>query len=94
MMRTLRTFVVLVLINIICISCGDMRRRADEKIDRLMKKTESLDSLISEELDKVLVLDSIINKGSEKARELDSLVDKSASRLDSMVNRVINHVIR
>lgn len=90
MVKTLRIIFLAILTTGIFISCGDLDRKVAEKMDKLMKKTESLDSLINNEVDKVLVLDSLINTGSEKAKKLDSIIDKSASKLDSLVNKKIN----
>jgi len=56
----------------------------------LMKKAESIDSLLTEEADKALRLDSLINTGSEKAKKLDSILDKTTSRMDSLVKERIN----
>ena len=90
MAKKISFLLAIVMTAVIFISCGDLIRKVDEKIDKLMIKTESLDSLINKEVDKVLVLDSLINTGTEKAKDLDSLLDKSKSRLDSLVNKRIN----
>ncbi len=90
MVKIVRIILMAVVTTGIFNSCGDVNRKFDEKIDNLMKKAESLDSLINKEVDKVLVLDSLINTGSEKAKKLDSLIDKSTSRLDSLVKEKIN----
>ncbi|KAF0202042.1 MAG: hypothetical protein FD170_2280 [Bacteroidetes bacterium] len=90
MVKILKFILVLVITSSIFISCGDLNRTLDENIDKLMKKTESMDSLLNKEVDKALRLDSLINTGSEKAKKLDSLIDKSASRMDSLVNKKIN----
>jgi predicted RecB family endonuclease len=90
MLNFLRISLVVLLTTGFLISCGDVNRRVDEKIDKLLKKTESLDSLINKEVDKVLQLDSLINKEYEKVNKLDSIINKSSSKLDSIVNRVIS----
>ncbi|KAF0238879.1 MAG: hypothetical protein FD181_602 [Prolixibacteraceae bacterium] len=90
MVKFIRIILVVVITAVIFFSCGDLNRKVDDKIDKLMKKAESLDSLINKDVDKVLQLDSLINTGSEKAKKLDSLINKSTSRLDSIVNKVIN----
>ncbi len=89
MKKHLKIFLTLML-PLLFISCSEMGRKVDERLDDLNKKAESLDSLINEEVDKVFTLDSIINKESEKVKKLDSLIDRSASRLDSIVNDKIN----
>lgn len=92
MVKSLRILAVVTLSAVILISCGDLNRKVDEKIDRLMEKTESLDSLINKEVDKAFELDSLINTGIEKTKKLDSLLDKSSSRLDSLVKEKINPI--
>lgn len=92
MVKSLRILAVVALSAGILISCGDLNRKVDEKIDSLMEKTESLDSLINKEVDKALQLDSLINTGIEKTKKLDSLLDKSSSRLDSLVKEKINPI--
>ena len=74
------------------ISCTEMGRKVEEKLDNLNNKAESLDSLVNKEVDKVLILDSIINRESEKVKKLDSLIERSASRLDSIVTDKINQL--
>ena len=73
----------------IFISCGDLNRKVEKKLDDLQKKSESLDSLINKEVDKVLVLDSLITTEFDKVKKLDSLIIKTSSRLDSIVDKVI-----
>lgn len=78
------------MLPLLFISCTEMGRKVEDRLDDLNKKAESLDSLVNKEVDKVLILDSIINRESEKVKKLDSLIDRSASRLDSIVNDKIN----
>jgi hypothetical protein len=73
-------------------SCGDLNRKAEKKFDDLQRKSESLDSLINKEVDKVLVLDSLITTEFDKVKKLDSLIIKTSSRLDSIVDKVIKPV--
>lgn len=49
--------------------------------------TESLDSVIRKEVDKVITLDSLIDKESEKVKKLDTLINKSSSQLDSIFKK-------
>ena len=89
MRKNLRIFLSLMMM-LFFISCSEMGRKVEERLDDLNNKAESLDSLVNKEVDKVLILDSIINRESEKVKKLDSLIDRSASRLDSIVNDKIN----
>ena len=74
----------------ILVSCGDISKQAEEKINELNAKTEKLDSLVNKELKKVNSLDSIINKEGAKIKKLDSLVTKSTSKIDSIANSKLN----
>jgi len=82
--------VLSLLMIMLFISCTEMGRKVEERLDDLNNKAESLDSLVNKEVEKVLTLDSIITKESEKVKQLDSLIERSASRLDSIVNDKIN----
>ncbi len=90
--KVLKTSIILALISVAFYSCGDVSRKVDEKLDQLLKKTESLDSLLNKEVDKVLTLDSLIDKEHQKVLKLDSLIQKSSSKLDSVVNKITNPV--
>lgn len=90
MYKIFRIVVLLVAASGIFISCGELNRSMEEKLDDLEKKAESLDSLINKEVEKVWVLDSLINTEYDKVKKLDSLIIKSTSRFDSIVNKVIN----
>ncbi len=68
-------------------SCGNISSEVEGKLKELQSKTESLDSLINKEVDKVLTLDSLIEKESEKVKKLDTLIEKSTSQLDSFANK-------
>jgi len=91
MRKNLKIFLPFMMM-LLFISCTEMGRKVEDKLDDLNKKTESLDSLVNKELDKVLILDSIINRESEKVKKLDSLIERSASRLDSIVTDKINQL--
>lgn len=81
-----------VMMMLLFISCTEMGRKVEEKLDDLNSKAESLDSLVNKELDKVIILDSIIKRESEKVKKLDSLIERSASRLDSVITDKINQL--
>lgn len=89
MKNLLKTILPILLMGLL-ISCGDMRKQMDEKINELSKKTEHLDSLVNKELDKVKALDTLINFESNKVKYLDSLISNSSSRLDSIAKDKIN----
>jgi CO dehydrogenase/acetyl-CoA synthase gamma subunit (corrinoid Fe-S protein) len=91
-MRKNLKIILPLMMMLLFISCTEMGRKVEEKLDDLNKKTESLDSLVNREIDKVLILDSIIIRESEKVKKLDSLIEKSASRLDSIVNEKVNQL--
>ncbi len=83
-----KPFRVILLILTIALfpSCGDVTKKAEEKINELNSKTERLDSLVNKEVNKVMVLDSIITLESTKIKKIDSLVNKSHSKIDSIAN--------
>ena len=89
-MKNLLKTILLIAVMGILISCGDMSKKIEEKLNELSNKTEHLDSLVNKEFDKVKSLDSLINFESDKVKELDSLVKKSSSRLDSMAKEKFN----
>lgn len=87
-METMKNFLkncfLLMLAIFFLSSCGDLNKEAEKRLDELKNKTESLDSLINKEVDKVLALDSLINRESDKVKKLDSIINKSSSKLDSI----------
>lgn len=70
-------------------ACSNLSTEVENKLIELKTKTESLDSLINKEVDKVLILDSIINTESEKVKKIDSLIHEKASQIDSFSNKKI-----
>lgn len=68
-------------------ACGNISTEVENKIQELKMKTESLDSLINKEVDKVLTLDSLVNMESEKVKKLDTLIHQSSSQLDSIAQK-------
>jgi|LakMenEpi03Aug12_release.lakeMendotaPanAssembly.Ray.scaffolds.fasta_scaffold3359222_1 hypothetical protein len=81
---------ILITLTGVLVSCGDISKQAEEKINQLNDKTEKLDSLVNKELQKVNSLDSIINKEGAKVKKLDSLITKSTSKIDSIANSKMN----
>ncbi|MGO3183255.1 MAG: hypothetical protein ACTIJ9_10515 [Aequorivita sp.] len=66
-------------------SCnGDLSKKLEDKLLELDSKTESLDSIVNKEMNRVRNLDSIINFESDKIKKLDSVITESASKIDSM----------
>ena len=71
------------------ISCGEMTKKVEDKLQDLTNKANSLDTLIKKEIDKVMALDSIINLEGDKIKMIDSLINKSSSKLDSIAREKI-----
>lgn len=87
-MKLIRKNQLLTFLTAICLSaCGNASVEVENKLKELQQKTESLDSIINNEVDKVVKLDSIINEETEKVKKLDTLLNQSASELDSIVNK-------
>ncbi|MFD2551943.1 hypothetical protein ACFSQP_08955 [Bizionia sediminis] len=75
---------------ILAYSCADLTAEAEEKLLQLNKKTDSLNALITEELDKVKALDTLINFESNKVQKLDSLVTEAATKIDSLAQKSLD----
>ena len=88
MRKQLKVILPLV-IMVLFISCSDMSKKVEDRLNDLTNKAESLDSLVNKEIDKVMALDSIINLEGNKVNELDSLINKSSSRIDSIAKEKI-----
>ncbi|MBK7696773.1 MAG: hypothetical protein IPI30_21365 [Saprospiraceae bacterium] len=71
-------------------SCGNLSKEVENKLNDLKRKTESLDSIINKEVDKVLTLDSLINSESDKFKKLDSLINKILQNLILFQMRRLN----
>lgn len=87
------TFAIL-LLSLALISCENLDKKLEDKLNLINDKAQKLDSLVNQELDKVESLDSIINQESEKVKVLDSLINNSSSRVDSLVNGKIDRINR
>lgn len=85
-------FSVLILAIFFLFSCSDLSKEAEKKLDELKVKSDSLDSIIIKEVDKVKSLDSLINYENDKVKKLDSLVKKASSKLDSISNEKIKKI--
>ena len=90
MKKVLKISLFIVFLSVTLISCSDVSRKVDDNIENLIRKTESLDSLLNQEDDKILALDSLIDKEHQKVIKLDSLIQKSSSKLDSVANKIKN----
>ncbi len=88
-MRTQVKLIIPLLMLVFLISCNEVSKNVEDRLNDLTKKAESLDSLVNKEIDKVMVLDSIINMEGNKVKVLDSLINKSTSRLDSIAKEKI-----
>ena len=89
-MKNLLKTILLITVMGLLISCSDMSKNIEEKLNELSNKTDHLDSLVNKEFDKVKSLDSLINFESDKVKAIDSLVNKSSSRLDSIAKEKVN----
>jgi hypothetical protein len=87
------TFAI-ILLSLALISCENLDKKLEDKLNLINDKALKLDSLVNQELDKVESLDSIINQESEKVKVLDSLINNSSSRVDSLVNGKIDRINR
>ncbi len=88
--KTMKKYFLSVLVLLFLVSCSNLSKEAEKRLNELKNKTESLDSLINKEVNKVLTLDSLINNESDKVKKLDSLINNSSSKLDSVVKEKIN----
>jgi hypothetical protein len=75
MEKVLKIILVFVILSVTCTSCEDVSQKVKDKIDPLMNETKSIDSLLTNDVEKVLTL--------------DSLIDKSSTKVDSVVNKII-----
>lgn len=78
--------VVLTLAIFVVTACGDISGNFEKKLNELQNKTNSLDSLIATEVDKVTALDSLINFENDKVKKLDSIINGASSKLDSLAS--------
>jgi len=93
-MRNFKNYSVLILAIFFLFSCSDLSKEAEKKLDELKVKSDSLDSMIKKEVDKVKSLDSLINYENDKVKKLDSLVKKASSKLDSISNEKIKKIAK
>lgn len=89
MKNLLKTILPITVMGLL-ISCGDVSKKMEEKLNELNNKTEQLDSLVNREFDKVKSLDTLINFESDKIKHLDSLIEKNSSKWDSIAREKIN----
>jgi len=89
MRKQVKLILPVIMMMVIFISCSEMTKKVEDKLNDLTNKANSLDTLINKEIDKVLVLDSIINLESDKVKMLDSLINKSSSKIDSIAKEKI-----
>jgi septal ring factor EnvC (AmiA/AmiB activator) len=90
-MKNIKNYFLL-LVSFFFLSCSDISKEAEKKLNELKIKSESLDSMIIKEVDKVKSLDSLINYEHDKVKKLDSLVNRTSSKLDSISNEKFNKV--
>jgi hypothetical protein len=68
------------------VSCAEFSEEAERRLEDLREKTNSLDSLITREVDKVMTLDSIIEVEGKKVQRLDSIINETTTKFDSIRN--------
>ena len=88
------TLLLFSLLTVTFLSCSDIDRQIEEKLDRINEKAEKLDSIVKSETQKVLTLDSLIILERDKLQQLDSLVNTSASQFDSIKQQKIDQLKR
>lgn len=88
-MRKYFSVILPLMFLVLFISCGEMTKKVEDKLNELTNKANRLDTLINKEIDKVMVLDSIIQMESDKVKVLDSLIHQSSSKLDSIAREKI-----
>ncbi|WP_017730733.1 hypothetical protein [Nafulsella turpanensis] len=72
------------------VSCDELSENAEGRINEIINsQTERLDSMVNNEINKVLEIDSVINLKDDKVKKLDSLVNNASSKLDSVANMKI-----
>lgn len=85
MNKTLKVGTLGMIFLLLAASCGELSKRAEDKLNQLEQKTNELDSLVNKEVDKVKALDTLINLENKKVQKLDSLINKSSSKMDSLL---------
>lgn len=89
MRKQLKAILPVIMMMVLFISCSEITKKVEDKLNDLTNKANSLDTLINKEIGKVLALDSIVNLESDKVKVLDSLINKSSSKLDSIAREKI-----
>ncbi len=85
-MKTKMILLMTVAVMAAFISCNDLNRQVEDRLNELNNKAEHLDSLVNKELDKVKTLDSIIIREGNKLKNIDSIINNSSSKFDSIAN--------
>lgn len=84
MKKLTHSLILPVLSGLALSACGNLSEEVDKKLLELQSKTESLDSIVKMEVDKVMTLDSLVDFENEKVKKLDSLISRSSSKFDSI----------
>ena len=87
-----KTIFALFIALFILSSCSELNMEAGKRLEQLERKTESLDSFVNREIDKVMALDSIVIKETDKVKKLDSIINKTSSRIDSISKEKIQQI--
>ena len=85
MKNSFKNYSLAVLTILFLFSCDNISKEAENRLNELKNKTDSLDSLINKEVDKVKTLDTLIEKERNKVKKLDTLINKTSSRLDNIL---------
>jgi hypothetical protein len=59
-------------------ACGELSKEVENLQNELQNKSESLDSMLNDEVDQVLTIDSLVNNETDKVKKLDTLINKSS----------------
>lgn len=82
-------FIAIVLLT----SCDELSKSAEGRINEIINnKTEQLDSMVNNEINKVVNIDSVVNLEDDTIKKYDSLVNDASSRFDSVTNKRIESI--
>jgi hypothetical protein len=68
-------------------SCGNLSTDVENKLNELKSKSESLDSMLTKEVNKVYALDTLINTEHVKVKQLDSIIQSKTKLLQQLTQK-------